>query len=212
MKSLTTIALLAASLAGASADESSSSMAPKVATSDRSGVHCRALHAGPDQSIDAGSVCIQVLPDEKTMSVRYNLKDDWELRDTHLWTGTHTDDMPQTRRGTPQIAKFPFSAKHTDGQTFYEKTFELASPQFSFTCSPEQSDETLYYYAAHASIAQRNEDGRIVAFETAWSDGDRFVQDGMRGTFGTFEMRCGDAVEETSSISGLRGGKGSISR
>jgi len=150
---------------------------PKVITDDGSGVQVQTLFAG--QHIDVGTVTAEVIGDD--LVVTYNTTGDWSIDEFHLWAGVDLADMPQNRRGSPKIGHFPHSGENMGGVTSHSVAIPLASLDIACPSDPER----LYYIAAHAVVSSPSGGS-----ETAWADGDRFVQRGMWGTFFTTSFDC----------------------
>lgn len=145
------------------------------------GVQVQTLYAG--QSIDAGSVSIEVVDDD--LVITYTTSNGWFLSATHLWVGTSIAAMPQTRKGSPKIGLFPYKAELTDGSTTYSEVIPLAD--LEFTCP---LDDSSYLVAAHAVVYKPGTDGEEVQTETGWADGDRFVERGTWATFFSIDLTC----------------------
>ncbi len=152
---------------------------PVVATDDASGVRSEILYAG--QTIDAGDLNIEVVDEQ--LVITYNTSGGWEASETHLWVGTDLADMPQTRQGNPKIGGFPYSGADS---------YSIPLTQLGFSCP---SADAEYYVAAHAAVQLSDGSGNVIQSETAWADGDRFVQKGMWGTFTTITLSCATVDE-----------------
>lgn len=133
-----------------------------------SNTSCVDLFAG--QTIDAGDVCVEVVNGD--LCVTYTTSGDWELDEYHLWVGTNTDDMPQTKKGSPKLGKFPYTATNLGGG---------ASPVTSVTVCVsadelglgELCDTDNLKVVAHAVVEKDTDgDGEPDAEETAYADGD----------------------------------------
>ena len=171
MSSLLRAALLAAPLLALAP----SAAAQCVVTESGSGVHCAALIAG--QNINAGSVCIEIV--NGNLLVTYNTTGGWQLVETHLWIGTVSLTIPQTKSGNPKIGNFPYHSGDITGATTYTHTIPISN---LFTC-PSLNTRRLYV-AAHAVVRK---DGQI---ETAWSEGSNFSAKGNWGTYTAVLLTC----------------------
>ncbi len=174
------------------------SLAATVATANSSGVHCEILYAG--QTINAGSVCAEVSGDD--LLIVYETSGGWQLEETHLWVGSEIADMPQTRQGNPKIGNFPYASGDITGATVYTVSVPLAS--IGFSCP---ADDANYFVAAHASLRKVDSGGNVIQTETGWADGDRFVEQGMWGTYFTITLNCstsggGDKCETAFTYGG----------
>jgi len=152
-----------------------------VKTGDGTGVHTEILYAG--QTIEAGTVTMEVVGTDLT--IIYETTGGWELQETHVWVGTDLADMPQTRKGSPKIGNFPYQSGDITGDTSYSVSIPLL--QLGFACP---SADTAYFVAAHAAVQLNDGAGNIIQTETGWSDGDRYVQRGMWGTYSTITLTC----------------------
>jgi hypothetical protein len=147
---------------------------PKVVAED--GVLVQTLIAG--RHINAGTVTTEVVGSD--LVVTYNTTNAWGLLEIHLWAGLDTADMPQTRRGTPKIGRFPYKAEHLCGATSYSVTIPLADLGIACPVDPDRE----IYIAAHAVVS------RCGRCETAWADGDRFTRRRMWGMRYTASFEC----------------------
>jgi hypothetical protein len=145
------------------------------------GIQTQTLYAG--QTIEIGTVSVQVI--DSDLVVTYNTTGGWELTETHLWVGNNINDMPQTRKGSPKIGNFPYHSGDITGATNFVVTIPLAT--IGFSCP---GDDGTFYVAAHAAVQLVDNNGDVVQTETAWGDGDRFVEKGMWGTFFAIVLSC----------------------
>lgn len=145
------------------------------------GVQEQTLLAG--QSIDAGTISVEVVDDD--LVITYTTTNGWFLSETHLWVGNSLADMPQTRKGAPKIGLFPYAATLSEGTTTYTEVIPLAA--LGFICP---QDDASYLVAAHAVVYRAGDaEGEIIT-ETAWADGDRFVERGTWATFFSIDLSC----------------------
>lgn len=142
--------------------------------------NCTDLIAG--QHTKAGEICITT--DFTNLTVTYNLEGDWQFGEAHLWVGTSTTDMPQTRNGSPKIGNFPYTDEYLDGLT--TKAFVI--PLSDFEGVGCYQNETLFV-AAHAALKQVV-GGVVVSTETGWAAGDRFRERGSWATYFSYTLPC----------------------
>lgn len=143
---------------------------------------CVDLLAGQDEPV--GEVC--VVNDGDTLYVEYTTDDGCKLVESHLAISTNepgsgewTDRQNrwQNRSGNPAPGRFPHSADHDPRVDAFEYTTDL----IDITDGVESGD--VIYVAAHAVV--KCDDG----CETAWGDGDRFVDRGNWATYFTYEVQ-----------------------
>lgn len=156
-----------------------------IKTSDGSAVQTTTFYAG--QTIDAGNVSFEVVGDDLVIS--YLPEGGWDLVETHLWIGDDLANMPQTRQGNPKIGNFPYT----------QNPVQIPLNVLGFSCP---SADKNFYVAAHAAVQLTDGSGNVTQTETAWSDGDRFVQKGMWGTFTTITLSCVIEEEPTPPTAG----------
>lgn len=128
---------------------------------------CQTLWAG--QHNDAGEVCVSNDNDEITITVTGH--NGWDIYDTQLALGLSMSDIPTNRPGNPIIGHFPYTGVPENNT--YTYTFPLSD--FGATC------DSLFYIALHANTS---------GGETAWADGNRFVQRGNWATYFTYQASC----------------------
>lgn len=109
------------------------------------------------QHINAGTVT--VTNDETNLYVTYNTTNGWKLTELHLFAGA-CNAIPVNKPGNPMPGQFPYSANPASLTTY---TFTI----------PLANLENCFCVAAHAVV--RNSSGGT---ETAWGQGQRFVQKG----------------------------------
>lgn len=143
---------------------------------DDNGLVCEDLIAG--QNILVGQVCVGITDTSITVSVSTE-SFVWNLDYTHLWVGINLADVPITTTGNPIPGLFPYTCEPTDDETcVFEIEFEDGLP----------CDDTIWY-ALHANVSRLLEnDG--TATETAWGNGDRFVDRGNWGTYSSVYVFC----------------------
>jgi len=148
------------------------------------GQYCTTLYAGQD--IDAGNVCAEVVDNGATeqLCITYTTTGGWELVEAHLWVGKALADMPQTRKGNPQVGQFPYHSGDITGQTTYTFCVDLSE----FGGEDALCGEELLA-AAHAVVRKDNGDGTYQT-ETGWGDGDRMVERGNWATYFGIQFTC----------------------
>lgn len=152
-----------------------------VAVDGGGGVQTQTLFAG--QTIDIGTVTMEVVGDN--LVITYQTQQGWEFQETHLWVGKHMADMPQTRKGSPKIGNFPYQSGDITGASVHTESISLNT--LGFSC-PSADQE--FFVAAHAAVQMVDSSGNVIQTETAWSEGDRYVERGMWGTYSTMWLTC----------------------
>ncbi len=145
------------------------------------GTSCVALLAG--QHIDAGNICATISGTD--LCITYSTTGDWTLNETHLWAGKNLADMPQNKKGNPKIGLFPYNSGDISGSTSYQVCMPLSDLGIvdDGTCN-----ETVYV-AAHAVVQSTDASGNT-STETAWGEGDNFVDQGSWATYFTLNLTC----------------------
>ena len=95
-----------------------------------------------------------------------------------LSISTNVDDFPLTKKGSPKVGHFEYSESH-----------ELGTTDFTYVI-PLPDDVNLdgdITIAVHAVVVQTL-DGNIIEEESAWLDGDRFVQKGNWATHSPYTI------------------------
>jgi hypothetical protein len=122
------------------------------------------LYAG--QTIESGTVTIA--NDEDNLYVTFTAENGWLLSETHLHVATSLAEIPQTKKGNPQIGKFKYSSNHNDPIQSHTYTISLMDYEW------EADGSTELAIAAHAVVVQLDSGGNVVENETGWGDGDGF--------------------------------------
>ena len=169
-----------AALTGSYLTLSATAEASCIVTEDGTGIYTETLYAG--QTINAGTVSLEV--DGDNLTVTYNTIDGWELTEAHLWTGLSLSDMPQTKKGNPQVGLFPYTTESPDSSTSH--VFTVPLDDLGFSCP---GDDVTYYIAAHAALRKDNGDGTYQT-ETGWGNGDRIVERGNWATYFNYTLTC----------------------
>jgi hypothetical protein len=166
------------------------------------GIQTEILYAG--QTIEAGTISMEVVEilnennnPEEHLSITYETTGGWQLQETHVWVGADLADMPQTRQGNPKIGNFPYQSGDITGQTTHTETVPLNL--LGFSCP---GDDKSYYVAAHAAVQLVDDGGNVMQTETGWSDGDRYVERGMWGTYSTTTLTCDCTITEPPVVGG----------
>lgn len=162
-----------------------------IQTADGYGTRSFTLYAG--QTIDAGSVTVTITG--TNLVVSYLTESDWTLTEVHLWVGSSTATMPQTKQGNPIPGKFPYTSGTLTGATSYTFTIPLTS--LGFSCP---NADKIYYMAAHAALKRIGYNGGVQT-ETGWSEGNRIVEKGNWATMSSFVMTCNcDNTQDTTQL------------
>ena len=159
------------------------------------GEYCTTLFAG--QAIDAGSVCVEVADNgnSEDLCVTYTTSGNWKLIGTHTWAGTALADMPQNRKGHPQVGQFPYHSGNINGQT----TYSICIPLAAFGGEAGLCAQNMLV-ATHAEVGlDSNGDGVYEQTETAWGDGTRMVTRGTWATYFSIVFNCADVPNNFSS-------------
>jgi hypothetical protein len=122
------------------------------------------------QTIVAGNVSI--VNDGVNLEVTIETQNGWSLTESHVDMGDLIDGFPLTKKGNPKVGHFDFQESHALVTTEFTYVIPLAD----LGIDPLNAPET-FPIAVHAVVVQV-EAGEIVAEETAWKDGDRFVEKG----------------------------------
>lgn len=132
----------------------------------------RNLLAG--QHIDVGSVTVRQVAeyDDNTgdlvaqqVCVSFEIEvADWFITETHLAITDDPADLPQNRRGNPQVGRFPYKNEGLHA-TSHEHCIDYAAAGYA--------PGTSLYIASHA-VVQREDAGAVVQEETAWGEGHDF--------------------------------------
>ena len=143
---------------------------------------------GGDNPTVVGEVCVE--NDDDYVHVTYATDGDWTLLETHLAVSTDapggddwTDNRWQNRRGNPAPGQFPYSATHNpESDTTVDYSISLdelgAEPGYEL------------FIGAHAVVTDEfDEETQEWITETAWGDGDRFVDRGNWATYFSYEVR-----------------------
>lgn len=125
----------------------------------------------------AGEVC--VANDGENLTVTYTTIDGWTLTETHLHLADDEAGLPQNRKGNPKVGHFEHSGSHNPAVSEFTYTISLAG------LDAEAGD--LLTIAAHAAVER--EQGAAARVESAWGEGDRFVQRGNWAMWFTYEVQ-----------------------
>jgi len=144
------------------------------------GSECQTLIAG--QHIEAGEVCVEV--QGTTLAVTYNMFDNWELMEAHLWAGTNLLDMPANKKGNPKIGNFPYVTGDITGATTI--TFNVSLEEAFGAVEPCDVTGLL---AGHAAVRRDNGEGGYET-QTGWIDGEQIIEKGSWAMFSSVEFTC----------------------
>jgi hypothetical protein len=128
------------------------------------------------QTLDVGDVL--VWNDGDNLYVQYVVTDpEWCLTETHLHVATSLADIPQTKKGNPIPGHFDYNDEHNCVTKFL-----YTIPLVAYGWVPC----TNLFIAAHAVVQMQN--GGEIQEETAWGDGERFVEKGNWGMYFTYTV------------------------
>lgn len=153
----------------------------KLQVSYPDGSECQPLTAG--QHIEAGEVCTEV--QGTNLAVTYNMLNEWELIEAHLWAGLDLTQMPANRRGNPKIGNFPYVTGDITGATSYTFTVPLETAFGS-----EEPCDVTGLLAGHAAVRKDNGDGSGYQTETGWIEGEQIIERGSWAMFSSVEFTC----------------------
>ena len=142
---------------------------------------------------------VTVSNDDDEITVVYATSGDWELDETHLSVASSVDGIPTSPSGSPQVGRFPYTARHAPGTTTFAVTIAIDALGL-------QADDA-FVVAAHADVIDRmdtngrGDDRR----ESAWGDGTPFPRRGQGEAGSYFEQVVRRCTEVTQTI-GEEGG------
>ncbi len=134
------------------------------------------------QHIDSGDVTI--INDNDNLIITITTQNGWSLSETHISVQDKEDDIPQNKKGNPKVGHFEYSESHNPNVEFYELTIPL----------DELPDGDTWAIAIHA-VVQQIVDDEVDAEETAWKDGEPFVQKGNWAMYNTYDIQECDVIE-----------------
>jgi hypothetical protein len=137
------------------------------------------------QHIDSGDVT--VVNDGTTLLITIQTQDDWQLSESHVQIGETLDDFPLTKKGNPKVGNFDYQREYNPLVT--EDTYEFLLADLDL-----ESGDTITF-AVHTVVVQTDLDGEIIAEETAWKQGDRFVEKGNWAMYNTYDIQECDVIE-----------------
>jgi hypothetical protein len=174
---------------------------PCLPTRSHSGKECYPLLAGP--TIDAGQVCIEVVPEQDgpnnatshVLKVTFSTFGDWVLDHASFWLGSNLTQVPTIDGAVgslPDEHKFPYFYCNFTGATTWETTVALNLTTHCF----EQEDFTLTMVARSEVVQQDYEGAEIdgskaiaFAFEHPGHEGE-VVPDDEWFAFVDFKINC----------------------
>lgn len=146
------------------------------------------LYAG--QTIDAGT--LTVTNDANNLYVTYNLKNDWYLKEVHLYVGD-CGEIPVNKKGNPVLGHFPYVMSFTyPYPTSYSETIPLDELGECFCIS------------AHATIGRMNSEGEEES-QTAFGGGNHEFDGNRWGYFFDYCVKECDNEEESSCETAFAG-------
>ncbi|MCP4442272.1 MAG: hypothetical protein GY810_25470 [Aureispira sp.] len=145
------------------------------------------LYAG--QNIPMGTVTMSNTGTDFVVTIATT--GNWVINQTQLYAGDAAA-MPTNNAGNPMIGQFPYNDPHS-GITTYTYTIPLANLGACFAV------------AFHADVALLDANGNVVQTETAWGDGERFVNAGSWATYYNYCVQ--DCCEAQDSVYQIYGGQ-----
>lgn len=156
------------------------------------------LYAG--QTTNAGTVTVSNDADE--LFVTYATTDPWRMTKTQVAVGDTLTSIPVNKAGNPVIGSFAHQAAFSPAAS----TYTLTIPKTSLSLDANQAVSV----AAHADLVKLAADGSVLASETGWAAGKRFVERGSWATYiGSYvwqECVADKAVETTTETAFAFGG------
>ncbi|MCW3804169.1 hypothetical protein [Plebeiibacterium marinum] len=130
------------------------------------------------QHYDVGDLI--VWKENGDLYVKYAIDEGYKLEDAHLYVGC-LGDIPVNKSGNPQIGHFPYNMSEdmVDGGIFVIPSDYL----LNLECD-------CWVVAAHAVVSKMV--GEEYWEETAWSDGNEFVDDRNWGTYSVSDCWCNE--------------------
>ena len=119
--------------------------------------------------------------DEANLYVTYTAVDPWWLSETHLHVADSEAGIPQNRKGNPVPGNFQYS--RTSEPVLREDTYTIPKADLSL------DDNNSVTVAAHAVVVQLDASGNVIASETGWADGPRFVDRGSWATYFQYQWQ-----------------------
>jgi hypothetical protein len=138
------------------------------------------------QTIDAGDVTI--INDGTKLFVTIETQAGWSLTESHLDFGDLIDGFPTNKKGNPKVGHFDFQESHALGTTEFTYEFLLAD------LGIDPLAEDTIPIAIHTVVVQVEAD-EITEEESAWKQGDRFVEKGNWAMHSTYDIQDCDEIE-----------------
>jgi len=139
------------------------------------------LYAG--QTINSGSVTVG--NDENYLYVTFSASDPWLLSETHLHVADSLASIPQNKKGNPKVGNFAYQRSYDP--LVAEDTYVIAKSDLGLDAN------NSVVIAAHAVVVQVDGAGNVIANETGWGYGERFVDKGSWATYFQYEWEECDA-------------------
>ncbi len=137
------------------------------------------------QTIDSGDVTL--INDGTTLLITIQTQDDWQLSESHVQIGETLDDFPLTKKGNPKVGNFDYQREYNPLVT--EDTYEFLLADLGL-----ESGDTIIF-AVHTVVVQTDSDGEVIAEETAWKQGERFVEKGNWAMYNMYDIQECDVIE-----------------
>lgn len=185
------------------------------------------------QNIDAGTV--NVSNDTNNLYVTYSTTNGWEMLETHLYVGD-CEEIPANGNGNPQIGLFPYTTDHNPSVTSYTYTIPLSELDDCYCIAAHTAlvqydndgniiaSETgwaegnqmgdgswamSFEYCTQVCDEDNNDNDNCYQEETAWADGDTYVDQGNWATYVSYDGNATSATIYAGQT--LNAGSASIS-
>jgi len=152
------------------------------------GYQCEDLIAG--ETLLAGTICSEVSGED--LMITYTTVDDWELTEARIWVGTSLANMPQVRKGDPEIVNFPYQTGDISGNTRYQFLIPLKDLGLEAElCDPDR----IFYLSAYAVL--RKDDGKGgYQTKSGWGSQKQIIEQGSWAIYYTLQFSCDEFPPE----------------
>lgn len=127
------------------------------------------------QHNDSGDV--EITNDGDNLIITITTQDGWSLSESHVSVQDSEDNIPQTKKGNPIPGQFEYFQSYDPNVT---------ESQYIIPLDDLPEDLTI---AVHTVVQQIVND-EVVSEETAWAEGERFVQKGNWGMYTSYGLQC----------------------
>ena len=128
------------------------------------------------QYTDSGDV--EITNDGENLIITITTQDGWSLNESHVSVQASVGDIPHTKKGNPIPGQFEYSQSYDPNVTEAQYIIPL-----------DDLSESDLIIAVHTVVQQIVND-EVVAEETAWAEGNRFVQKGNWGMYTEYGLQC----------------------